>query len=185
MTACKRSVVGIRPLSPHACLAKSGSLLLITAVAIPAAIMYRTGSSVQGEIKSLVSLAVESGSLLWIRNSFGKILIETNIIGVGLKSSTISKRSVMIGQKALCPEMEEVTSLCSMFQNSALRHKAFSNESIATILSDTMCLFESPFDKMRLTVGVSIEISNARMNGGLDIGVEQVEWSNRSVFRLE
>ena len=46
------------------------------------------------------------------------------------------------------------------------------------MVSDTVCLFESPFDKVRLTVHISIERPDARMNGGPDISVKQVEWGN-------
>ena len=53
------------------------------------------------------------------------------------------------------------------------------------VISDTVRLFESPFDKMRLTVGFSVESPDARMNSGLDIGVKLVEWDNPVGVRLE
>jgi hypothetical protein len=50
---------------------------------------------------------------------------------------------------------------------------------------NAVCLFESPFDMMGLSIGLSIEGLDARMNGGPDIEREQVEWQNQLVFQLE
>jgi hypothetical protein len=63
-----------------------------------------------------------------------------------------------------------------MLYHGALRHKTFDDEPIARSVSDTVCLFESPFSMMRLTIGWSVEGHNARMDGGPDIERKQVEW---------
>jgi len=72
-----------------------------------------------------------------------------------------------------------------MMQHSTLRHETFNDESIAGIFSYAICLFESPFNEMGLPINFSIESRYARMNGGSYIGMKQVKWYNRIVFRLE